>query len=487
MTLEKLLKSCKTPDKLCALRPLLDLIQDSIYFIDVKTSKIIYANKKAQEELQYSKEELLASKMYEINPNIKTQEKWDKIVDHLQKTKNLVVDIEQKRKDGTIFPVEVNMSYVKGKTDYLISIARNISERKKLEQKVLQSEKITEIGKLAGGLAHNINNLLAISRGYLDLMKIKKSLNNIDKVIESEKKIKNLISNIQYFAQNHQYEEEQLNINDILNDTLKMFDFSKQYKIKKHYDVSEPIVLGDEKELTNAFFNVLMNAKESMNSGEITIITDRKYIKDMKKNYIIIEIQDTGKGIKTNSIPKLFEPSYTTKPAKMLGLGLSAVYGMIERNNGHMEIESNIKGTNIKLYLPAEMKKTTEIKNDVLKGNGNILIIDDDELISELLELQLESLGYLCNTFNCPVDGLNYYKNNYKSINCITLDVIMPQMSGIELYQEIKKIKDTERVLFISGHTDKNIDKLLDYRTDYLSKPYSITKLSQKIKSLMNS
>ena len=381
-----------------------------------------------------------------------------------------------KRKDGKYVEADVNTSMIKDeKGDYIaaVSLFRDITERKEIEEKLLQSEKLKSLGELAGGVAHDFNNVLAAILGRVQLLRMsidaqtkkqerRKSVYNMKKGLEIIEKASldcaETVRRIQEFSRRRTDDKyfKQVDVNELINNAL---EFTKvkwkddaeskglKYKIKNELSPL-PLTAGSASEIREVLTNLINNAIDAMpQGGEIRIMT----FKD--NGHISIKIGDNGIGISKKMQDRIFDPFFTTKGVQSTGLGLSVSYGIINRHRGTIRVESvEGRGTTFTIQLPLSEK--TAIKEKVKpmtreQKKASILVVEDEEDVQELLKDILSDFGHEVETVSRGSQGVEVFKR--KTFDLVFTDLGMPGMSGWQVAEEVKKINKEIPVALITG------------------------------------
>jgi two-component system, cell cycle sensor histidine kinase and response regulator CckA len=358
-------------------------------------------------------------------------------------------------------------------------VEERTKELVRINEQLVQSQKMEAIGQLAGGISHEFNNILAIILGTADVFKNNTPPDNpnyerVDRIIRVCNRAKSLTSRLLVFARNDNLDIRFVSIQSILADFVDIMKsgISKKIVIKTSCPDKEIAVKVDLNLITHALMNICNNACDAMkNGGELSIEvstarTDENFFRahpELKpRKYCRIEIKDTGAGIPACDINKIFEPFFTTKDkSEGTGLGLSVTMGIVKMHSGAIEVESKPgKGTNIKIFLPAEHHITDseeqESADEPLRGNGeNVLVIDDVEdfldMMAELLYLQ----GYKPITAKSGVEALQKLSKNPGKYDLVILDLMMPGMDGGDVFDEIRKIRPDLKIIICTGYNSK--------------------------------
>lgn len=386
----------------------------------------------------------------------------------------------------------------------------DITEKKRLEEILFQTQKLESLGLLAGGVAHDFNNILTGILGYSSLMKnmvpekevMYKYLDTIEK---SARRAASLAGQLLGFARKGKYKIETLCINDIANELSSFLKetFDRGLEIVLNTGGNLPPIEGDSTQIYQALLNLCINARDAMpEGGKLYIKTDAILLGDRQSSdqlqlqpgrYVRICVTDTGIGIDPDSRARIFEPFFTTKEiGKGTGLGLSMVYGIIKNHGGHIEVHSKHGlGTTIIVYFPAT-EGLVEEKNKIISKEenserGSILIIDDEEVIRILGKDVMEVYGYEVHIAMNGIEGIRIFRENKDRINLVILDMVMPEKSGRQTFKEIMAIKAETKVILCSGYGKEHyIQELIEEgAAGFLQKPFHHLDLVNKIKEAM--
>ncbi len=378
-------------------------------------------------------------------------------------------------------------------------------------EKLRQSEKMQAIGELAGGVAHDFNNMLTVITGTTDLLqmthgdqdpKLNRSLNRI---MDASQNAANLTRELLAFARKGNYEMAVVDMIDVINAVIGLLSHTvdKRIKVKKDFHTKSAPVIGDTSQLQNALLNIGVNARDAMPQGGDLTFTAKTFIIDeafIQKHlyfmnpgiYVQVSVTDTGRGMDETTRKRVFEPFFTTKEkGKGTGLGMAGVYGTIKKHNGSVEVYSEIdRGSTITIYLPLVNEKPDSDQGGSIrnfKGKGTILLVDDEDEVRDTSKDILIALGFTVFTSANGIEALEFYKNNKEQIDLVLLDLVMPKMGGYDCFLELKKITPDIRVLVISGFSaDGEAQKILAQGAlGFMQKPFNVAELSKSIKKAM--
>ena len=393
-----------------------------------------------------------------------------------------------------------------------VIVFREISEIRKLEEQLRQSQKLEVVGQLSGGIAHDFNNILT---GILGLNKLIQSelssdssgreySENIDKQII---RAADLTGKLLAFSRKGKMVTKVFDIHSVVDETVSILKrtIDKSVSIEKIIDAKFSHINGDPVQIQSVIMNIALNSRDAMPSGgTLTISTDNTRglqsietstgIKMITGRHVHIAISDTGDGMSEEVKARIFEPFFTTKQKSgTSGMSLSAALGAVSEHNGVISVHSEKgQGTVFDLYFPAV--KNPEIKLELseekvsVQESGTILVIDDEEIIRNSLKAILTELGYQVFTAPGGEDGLNFYRENSRDISLIILDAVMADMTGIEVLQELKKINPFVLVIIATGFSIES--KSDQYRqagaADFIGKPFSIDDLNNRIRKVLS-
>ncbi len=390
---------------------------------------------------------------------------------------------------------------------------RDITEQRNMEEHLRQAEKMEAVGQLAGGIAHDFNNQLSGIVGYADLIRgdAEDGSDNAryaDNILTAGKRAADLTQELLAFSRKGKYFSVHVDMHKLVNEvvTLLQRSIDKRIIIKQLLVAQQPFVKGDPSQLQNALLNLTINARDAMpDGGELVIASeithlDNIYLKQKRfeltaGNYVHITIIDSGTGIDSALLKRIFEPFYTTKKqGKGTGMGLAAVYGTAKSHNGIIDVESEVgKGTSMHLYLPQSIKdlpadSEQEEKEPETAGAATILLVDDEEMVREITTDILEKLGYAVLTCEDGCQAVEQYKNDWKNIDLVILDMVMPNMNGKDAFLAMKEINPDIKALLSSGYsiTGEARSILKAGINGFIQKPYRRVELSKKIAEILN-
>jgi signal transduction histidine kinase len=420
------------------------------------------------------------------------------------------------RKDGTSFVSESRTSLIRdpdGSPKAILSIGRDITERKRIEEEKRQLEaqyrhakKMEAIGNLAGGIAHEFNNLLSVIMGNASVMLFGKDPNHedyeaLEDIEEAAKAASSLTSQLLGFARKEGYEVRTINLNHLVRDTFETFAKTKR-QIRIHQDFAEDLaaIEADPSQLSQVLLNLFIHAADAMPDG------GDLFLKTMNTNhdalagivlepkpgiYVQFSITDSGAGMDRETREHIFEPFYSrTKKGSRTGLGLASVYGTIRSHGGHIALQSEQgQGTTFVIYLPASSK---QVEDPVIQSKRatlstrTILIVDDEKKVLDMAHKVIRKLGYEVLEASGGREAIEVFRSHHEEIDLVILDITMPDMGGGEVFDSLKKIDPAVHVLLASGYSVDNTAREIMARgcDGFIQKPFNMKDLHQAIETI---
>jgi len=492
-----------------------DSIEDSIVILN-PGNRIIKANHATSKLLGLPLEEIIGKSCYKVFhkmeshcegcPHLKTIKS--------RKSEFLVLESEALNRvfEITTTPIFDRWLEVTG----TIHITKDITDRKKLEDQLIQSQKMESLGLLAGGMAHDFNNLLTAITGYSSMLQeeLRGSDERIQRyvghVLNASEKAQNLTSSLLAFSRKQIIKPRAVSLNEVIGNISELLGrlIGEDIELRIKCSDAEFLIFADHHQIEQVIMNLITNAKDAMPSGgrlsiETTpvVLTEEYTAKYNARpgKYMVLSLSDTGAGMDKKDIASIFEPFFTTKSkGKGTGLGLSIVYGIVKQHDGFINVYSEKGiGTTFKLYLPAadknetgynEENKITEVPRGDLRGDETILIAEDEESVREFLKDILRSYGYSIIVAEDGQDAVEKYNEHRNRINMVILDVVMPRKNGKDVYNSIKETNPDLKALFISGYTQDILTSKGIYEAglEFIAKPLEIESLMLKIRKILN-
>jgi PAS domain S-box-containing protein len=422
-------------------------------------------------------------------------------------------EVVGQRKDGSTFPARITVSeIVFGENRLFSGLVHDLSHEYELERQLNQAQKLESIGRLAGGVAHDFNNMLSVILGHSELAmsRIDESAPNYEALKEIEnaaKKSADLTRQLLAFAREQTVSPKVLELNSITSGMTSMLKRLIGEDVELAWEPGGetwPIKI-DPSQIDQILANLCINARDSiLGVGKISILTENVTIGAVANNghpgvdpgdYVSLAVCDTGTGMDEETVAHAFEPFFTTKEKnKGTGLGLATVYGIVRQNQGSIKITSELgAGTTVRILLPRHLGKTESEKVDDIvqvssKGKETILLVEDERAILKLTKIMLERFGYHVVTASTPADAITSAKKFSGEIHLLMTDVVMPEMNGLDLAEEVVSLYPNIKKLFVSGYTADIIADhgVLDDGIQFLQKPFTSDKLAAKIQLVLS-
>jgi PAS domain S-box-containing protein len=429
-------------------------------------------------------------------------------------------EIHAKKKDGSLFDVLVSAATVLddiGNPIALMSTSIDITERKhaetektRLEEQYHQAQKVESIGRLAGGVAHDLNNLLSPIIGYGEVLlddfdSQDRRRESVDEILRAGIRARDLVRQLLAFSRKQNLEYKPVNLNQALSNfvTLLRRTIREDIEIEIIPSRDKGIIMADIGQIEQVIMNLAVNAQDAMpDGGKLTIetepvILDEEYAAIHQEakpgSYLMLAVSDTGVGIDEEILEQVFEPFFSTKGEQGTGLGLATVYGIVKQHDGSIWVYSELgKGTTFKIYLPVSKDKVVDKihgKKTItdLEGTEAILLVEDNEQVRNLAHTILKRKGYNVLVAENGPEALDILESNDEHVHLLLTDVIMPEMNGKELFDKISEKYTDLKVLYMSGYTDNVIAHhgVLEDGINFIQKPFSVQALASKVREAL--
>lgn len=475
----------ETEDKAARFGRILECSLHEIYIFDAATYRFVQVNRGARENLGYSMDELRALAPVDLKPEF-TLESFERLVEPLVNGEQEAIEFEtvHRRKNGLMYPVEVHLQLTKyGPSEAFVAMILDVTGRKlaeetlrKKDEELRQALKIEAVGRLAGGIAHEFNNLLQAISGYArlamaDVPADEKPHRDLQQILKATNRATCLTRQLLDFSRHQKPDRKPVDPNEVANDVTDMVRpiIGERITLETALDDSVDWVCADAGQIAQVLVNLCLNARDAMPSGgRLTIGTRNETVGDGDRlkcgelapgRYVLLSVTDTGCGMSAEVKERVFDPFFTTKEVgEGTGLGLSTVYGILQQHDGTILIESQPgKGTTFKVLLPAaeEERRAHHPEPQVtalLKGTETILLAEDEALVRDIAVRILQSAGYSTITAANGEEALQLFEENRESISLVLLDAMMPKLNGHEVYQHIRKDDGKIPIIFCSGY-----------------------------------
>ncbi|MBL8220775.1 MAG: response regulator [Bryobacterales bacterium] len=364
-----------------------------------------------------------------------------------------------------------------------------------LESQLAQSQKLLAIGALAGGVTHDFNNLLTAILGYVSLLREEPGsspqvLEALDVIENAADRASRLTGQLLGFARKGHPKREKVDIHHTLSEVLALLKHTidKGIRLESDFAAQSPHVMGDPSQLFQVFLNLALNARDAMPEGGVLRLSSAD-----DDGYVKITVSDTGAGIPTHLRERIFEPFFTTKgPEKGTGMGLTVVQTSVRASGGRIELrQDNEPGTRFDIFLPAAIDRLT-VEPEVVasapaRGKGSVLVVDDEEFVRQVAARMLKTLGYHAICLGSATEAVDYYRRRARDIDLVIVDLIMPDLSGKAVFEQLRRQNPRVRVVISSGYSqDPGVDALIDAGAKaFLQKPYRLAQLSETLAGAM--
>lgn len=424
------------------------------------------------------------------------------------------IETQLVRADGSTFDAEIVTTFIRdgeGKPTGVLGVTRDITDRRKLEHQLQQSQKMESVGQLAGGVAHGFNNLLQAILGYAELAASKTGpdsevSDDIRQIVNAGGRAKSLVRQLLAFSRRQVLSLEVTNLESLVNGVLMLLQRVIGEEISLTYEPAheEDQVQIDSGQIEQVLMNLCVNARDTMPNGGLITIQTRNADLDSRfcagrtwarpGRYVLMSVTDTGTGIDEQTLEHIFEPFFTCKEqGKGTGLGLSTVFGIVRQHNGLIRVESTVgQGTTFEVYLPLVAASTTSdtAESEALstEGTETILLADDDELVRKVVKIILERHGYTVHVVSDGNEAIAYYDAHAGEIDLLVLDIVMPNVGGRLVAEYVLGQNPEMPILFLTGYETREHDDEMDASRDVeiLEKPFHNNVLLQRIRQRLD-
>ena len=489
-------------------RTILENIGDAVFIADPQ-GRYLDVNPRACELTGYSRDELLQLTVSDTYPAQDRDAAALRIVD-VAGGRAAVTERPLLRKDGAILVVESNARRLSD--GRLLGAVRDITERKRLEEQLRQAQKMEAVGRLAGGVAHDFNNVLTAIFGYADLLNEElpdghQARLDLDEIRKAAQRASSLTRQLLAFSRQQVLQPMVLSLNDLVEDIQNMLVrlIGEDVQLRLGLSPSAGNVRADAGQIQQVLMNLVVNARDAMpTGGKLLVETANTELTEQYAEahqpvapgaYVMLAVSDTGSGMDAETKARIFEPFFTTKEkGRGTGLGLSTVYGIVKQSGGYVWVYSEPgRGTTFKIYLPrvdepAEPLAPPQREARTLTGTEIILLAEDDEMLRPLSKGLLERLGYRVLEAENAIRALALADAHAGPIHLLVADVVMPGGSGRELARRLANSRPDTRVLYVSGYTDDAIvhHGMLEPGLNFLQKPFTPAALARKVRDVLD-
>ena len=496
-------------------RTIIDTIADGYHETDL-SGKMTLFNHSLCEILGYSREELQDMGYREFMDELNAQKVYEAYNEVYRTGRaNPGFHYEIIRKDGTRRHCVVSIALIKdpsGQSTGFRGIFRDVTERVHLEDQLRQAAKMEAIGQLAGGMAHDFNNILTAIIGYSDVLiqQLGDNSSHSEKALHINRaamRAANLTRQLLAFSRKQILDLRPVNLNETLTSFEKMLRplIGENIELVIAPDSDAAKTMSDPGQIEQILFNLAINARDAMPAGgRLTIETKNAFLDEEYARahtevqpgpYVMLAVSDTGNGMDSYVLSRIFEPFFTTKEKERgTGLGLSTVYGIVKQHRGHVSAYSEVgRGTTFKVYLPVIKDPSDQESRPAgvlteLRGTETILVVEDEEIVRELTSEVLQALGYKVLQAADPREAARVSKLHGGPIHLMVTDVVLPQMDGKRLYLLLSPLFPDMKALFVSGYAENAIvhHGVLDAGVNFLHKPFTVEGLTKTVRKILD-
>ncbi|MBF0278326.1 MAG: PAS domain S-box protein [SAR324 cluster bacterium] len=474
---------------------------------------IEYVNPSFEKTSGYSSEEAIGKTHNILNSGKQSAEfykqQWDVILSG-KVWKNQIIN---KKKNGELYTESITISPVidqKGVITHFISHKRDITQELDLENQLRQSQKLESMGILAGGIAHEFNNLLSPILGYTEMLLEEQSEKMLDysplqEISNAGQRAKALVQQILTFSRKSASERKPVQLAEIVEEAMQflLHTLPSSISISTDIDPNLPEIFASPHEIHQVLLNLCINASHAMpKNGALKIELKNKGFcqlrnmegKIISNHFVCLSIEDNGIGIDQGTLEHIFDPFFTTKDVgEGTGLGLSVVLGIVDQHGGVIEVFSEIgKGTTFQVYLPISQEENTDVSDtaslEILRGKESILLVDDEPIVQKMVKVMLDKMGYQVFSFTDCYEMLASFEKSPQDFDLILTDYTMPKMTGVQLAKQIKQIRSDIPIVIMTGFNQEvSEENIPNFGIDgFLMKPFQKEEISQLLRKMLD-
>jgi PAS domain S-box-containing protein len=431
---------------------------------------------------------------------------------------NAPYDVEHRivRADGTVRWVQEKADVLRdasGRATRMVGTVQDITDRRQLEDQLRQSQKMEAIGRLAGGIAHDLNNALTAIAGYSELALGEvppghAARADVEEIRKAAERAGSVTRQLLAFSRKQLLEPRLFNLNDTVVNIARLLTrlLGHDIHVETKLAATLPEVLGDPGQVEQAIINLAVNARDAMPSGgRVTLTTSvddvddtfaRRHVPMTPGKYVALRVADTGHGMTRETQARVFEPFFTTKEqGRGTGLGLATVYGIVKQSGGFIDVHSELhQGATFRVYLPAMPgARAVPIRRETVRsakpGSETILVVEDERAVRTMTRLILERAGYHVVEAAAPGEAQEIVRSRASEIDLMISDVVMPGAHGPALFKQLSVGQPSLRVLYMSGYTDDEVIRAgrLEGWENFMEKPFTSQRLLEKVREILDS
>jgi two-component system cell cycle sensor histidine kinase/response regulator CckA len=501
----------QTEEKIRLLSNAVRCVNECVSITDM-SDNFIFVNEAFEKTYGYTRDELLGQNIRKVRATRNRPESLQDIIPETLRG-GWQGELWNRRKDGSEFPIWLSTSVIRDERNApsaLIGVARDISDHKQLQQQLIQAQKMEGIGTLAGGVAHDFNNILAIILAYTSrLLRAKPEPGKVSEGLEAIRKAvqrgAGLVRQLLTFARKTDVTFQSVNVNSTIEELTKLLaeTFPETIAFSLQLDKDIPSIVADHNQIHQALLNLCVNARDAMsNNGTLTLMTkavsgtelEKRFPEAREEVYVRICVGDTGVGMTEATRGRIFEPFFTTKEGgNGTGLGLSVAYGIVKNHRGFIDVES-VPGTGstFSLYLPVARDAADHAEeldqDEAPGGTETILVIEDDEVLLRLVGAFLKEKGYKVLTARDGGEAIDIYREHSHEIALVFVDMGLPVLGGWEAFSKIRELNPEVNIIFTSGYLDSSAksELLKSGAKDFIQKPFEPERLLVRFRQVLD-
>ncbi len=486
-----------------------------VIVITDETGSIQYVNPAFSEMTGYSRSEVTGKNPRILNSGEHDQMFYEEMWRTLLQGRVWSGRLVNRKKDGSLFREDVRISPVndaEGNTTNFVAVKRDITKEELLENQLQQAMKMEAIGTLAGGIAHDFNNVLSAMIGYGQIAKGRlnpddPAQEDIDQILQAGDRAVALVKQILTFSRQDEQEKfHSLHVQILVKEVLRLMRSSLPATIDLVYNVDKGCgsVLADSSQIHQVLVNLFTNAKQAIggaygrievNLSELVVVPDNVLENPLLKSgrYIDLEIRDSGCGMDSHTLERIFDPFFSTKAKEHgTGLGLAVVHGIVSNHGGEIAVQSEVgQGTTFHVYLPVseqEAVEDDEVTEPLYKGSERIMVVDDEDVVGRVIRSMLSRMGYKVTLFTSSLEAVKSFRRNPHDYDLVFTDMTMPDMTGAELAREVLALRPELPVIMTTGYSEI-IDKEKAERIGikkFMLKPMKRKHLSRIVREVLD-